>query len=100
MNGKLRMVDRVVDKVVEKERIVKEKVVKIKKVKNKSGDDWTNELKDKVFRDEGEYFKIIKVVWIGREFIVEIVESNKDGAVLKKAKEFKMTLKEVLSLLR
>jgi len=100
MNGKLRMVDRVVDKVVEKERVVKEKVVKIKKVKNKSGDDWTNELKDKVFRDEGEYFKIIKVVWIGREFIVEIVESNKDGVVLKKAKEFKMTLKEVLTLLR
>ena len=51
-----------------------------------------------MFRDEGEYFKIIKVVWIGREFIVEIVESNKDGKLLKNAKEFKMSLKEVLSL--
>ena len=98
MNGKLRIVDRVVDRV-EPERVAKEKVVTVKKIKNKSGDDWSNELKDKVFKDDGEYFKIIKVVWIGREFIVEIVESNKDGAVLKKAKEFKMTLKEVLTLL-
>jgi len=97
MNGKVKM-DKVIDKVI-REKVVKEKVVKIKKVKNKSGDDWTKELKDKTFNDEGEYFKIIKVVWIGKEFICEIVECDKDGKLLRNAKEFKMTLKEILPLL-
>ena len=97
MNGKVKM-DKVIDKVI-REKVVKEKVVKVKKVKNKSGDDWTKELKDKTFYDEGEYFKIIKVVWIGKEFICEIVECDKDGNLLRNAKEFKMTLKEILPLL-
>jgi len=72
---------------------------KVTKPKTKTAKEWTSELKDKVFKDDGEYFKIEDVIWYGKEFTCGIIECNSKGKVSRNAKEFKMSLKEVLPLL-
>ena len=76
----------------------------IKSVITKSPEEWTDEIKNKVFKDDNEYFKIENVykkkIKKRNVLIADVIKCYQNGKTYPKAKTDYMALKEVLDLLR